>query len=84
MGPTIKPANLRKRRALDALAGLATVQAKQGDRQYAFDLLSIVLNHPASLQETKDRADHLRAELEAQLTPAQIEATQAHAGEKNF
>ncbi len=70
--------------ALDALAGLASLQAKQGDRQHALELLLIVLNHPASLQETQDRADHLRSELEAQFTSTQIEAIQAHAAEKNF
>jgi predicted ATPase/transcriptional regulator with XRE-family HTH domain len=70
--------------ALDALAGLASLQAKQGATEHALELLLIVLNHPASLQETKDRADHLRAELETQLTPLQVDVIQAHAGEKSF
>jgi hypothetical protein len=70
--------------ALDALAGLASLQTKQGDREHALELLFMVLNHSASSQETKDCADHLRAELEAQLTPIQIEAIQAHAGEKTL
>src|SRR5512141_649079 len=59
--------------ALDALAGLASLQAKQGDVDHALELLLIVLNHPASLQETKNRAEILRMELEARLTPQQIE-----------
>jgi tetratricopeptide (TPR) repeat protein len=70
--------------ALDALAGVASVQAKQGDREHALELLLVVSNHPASLQESKDRADQLRVELEMQLTPAQIEAIQAHAAKKTF
>ena len=70
--------------ALEALAGFASLQAKQGDREYALELLLIVLNHPASYQETKNRASGLRAELEAQLTSSQCEATQTHAGEKTF
>jgi predicted ATPase len=70
--------------ALDALAGLASLHAKQDDRQHALELLLIVLNHPASLQETKDRADPLRAELETQLSPARVKAIQAHAREKTF
>ena len=70
--------------ALDALAGLASLQAKQGDREHALELLLMVLNHPASLQETKDRASDLRVDLETQLTPTQIEAIQAHAGEETF
>ena len=70
--------------ALDALVGLASLQAKQGDRKHALELLFMVLNHSASSQETKDYADHLRAELEAQLTPTQIEEIQAHAREKTL
>lgn len=70
--------------ALEALAGFATLQVKQGNRKHALQLLLLVLNHPASSQETKNRASGLRAELEAQLTPTQIEAIKAHAGEKTF
>jgi predicted ATPase len=70
--------------ALDALVGLANLQAKQSDIEHALELLLIVLSHPASGQETKDRADQLRVELEMQLTPAQVEAIQAHAVEKTF
>jgi len=70
--------------ALEALAGLASLRAKQGDREHALEMLLMVLNHPASLQVTKNQADRLRAELEAQLTPIQIETIQAHAREKTF
>jgi hypothetical protein len=70
--------------ALEALAGLASLQAEEGDMEYALELLLMVLNHPASFQETKNRASDLRADLEAQLTPTQIEAIQTHAAEKTF
>jgi predicted ATPase/DNA-binding XRE family transcriptional regulator len=69
---------------LEALVGIASLRAKRGETQSAFELLLIALNHPACDQETKNRADRLRAELAAQLTPTQIEAIQAHAGEKTF
>jgi predicted ATPase len=69
---------------LQALAGFASLQAKQGDMEHALELLLIVLNHPASSRETKNRANDLRADLEAQLTPTQVEAIQAHAGERIF
>lgn len=69
---------------LDALAGFASLQAKQGDRERALELVWVVLNHPASLQVTKDRAGVLRAELEAQLTPLQIKTFQARIGENTF
>jgi predicted ATPase/DNA-binding SARP family transcriptional activator len=67
--------------ALDALVGLASLRAKRGDAQSALDLLLIVLNHPASNQETKDRAEKLRRELKPRLTPQQIQAAQAKARE---
>ena len=50
--------------ALEALAGLANLQAKRGDREHALELLLIVLNHPASFQETKDRASYPRNPME--------------------
>jgi predicted ATPase/transcriptional regulator with XRE-family HTH domain len=70
--------------ALEALAGFASLQAKQGNTQRALELLLIVLNHPASFQETKSRAAYLRAELEARLTRHQIEATEARVQVTNF
>jgi len=71
--------------ALEALVGLASLQAKQGNMEYALELLLIVLNHPAaSFQATKDRAAHLRAELEAQLASQQIEVARIRAQAKTF
>jgi hypothetical protein len=70
--------------ALEALAGFASLQAKQGDMEHALELLLMVSNHPASFQETKDRAARLRAEVEAQLTRQQVEAAQAGAQAKTF
>ncbi len=70
--------------ALEALVGIATLKAKQGNIEQALELLLIVLNHPASIQESEDRAEALRAELEAQLTSQQVEAAQARAKAKTF
>jgi len=70
--------------ALEALAGLASLQAKRGDIEPALELLLIILNHPASPQETRNRAAHLRAELEAQLTRQQVEEVQARATAQTF
>jgi len=69
---------------LEALVGIASLRAKRGETQSALELLLIVLNHPACDQETKNRAEKLRAELETQLTPPEIETIQAHAEEKTF
>ncbi len=70
--------------ALHALAGFASLQAKRGNTEHALELLLIVLNHPASVQDTKNRAAPLRAELEAQLTRQQVEAAQARVQAKTF
>jgi len=70
--------------ALEALVGLASLQMKRGHRERSLEWLLIVLNHPASIQETRDRADRLRTELEAQLTRQQVEALQARAWEQSF
>lgn len=67
--------------ALDALAGLASLQAKHSDMEHALELLLIVLNHPVITHETRKRADRLRVELEAQLTQSQIAGIQVRAKE---
>jgi hypothetical protein len=69
---------------LEALAEFASLHAKQGDMEQALEMLLIVLNHPASLPETKNRASDLRAELAAQLTSEQVEAALARAQAKTF
>jgi tetratricopeptide (TPR) repeat protein len=65
--------------ALEALAGFASLKAKQGNMAHAHTLLLMILNHPASFQETKDRASHLCLELEAHLTPQQVGAARERA-----
>ncbi len=70
--------------ALTTVVGLASLRAKRGDKEHALELLSMALNHPASSQETRNRATQLRAELEAQLTSQQVEATQAWVQAKTF
>jgi predicted ATPase/transcriptional regulator with XRE-family HTH domain len=59
--------------ALDALAVLAEIHARLGRSLSAFEMALVVLSHPASAQEAKDRAEKLRAVSEAQLTSEQIE-----------
>jgi tetratricopeptide (TPR) repeat protein len=69
---------------LESILGIANVRAKQGNSGQAYELLLVVLNHPVTVQETRDRAAKLSAELEAQLTPSLIEATQSYAGGKTL
>ena len=70
--------------ALDALTGFASLEIRQGHVERAFELLLLVLNHPASIQKTKELATHLHAELEAQLTLPQVKFIQTQVGEKTF
>jgi tetratricopeptide (TPR) repeat protein len=70
--------------ALKALVGLAVLQAKRGQAQPALELLLVVLNHPASNQETKDRAEILCTELKTRLTSQQIEIAQTRARTHSF
>ena len=57
---------------LDGLAGLAPLQAAAGDAELAYELAIVVLSHPATTHETKERASHICVETEAQLTADQV------------
>jgi predicted ATPase len=70
--------------ALEAVEGLASLQAQRGEVKQALEMLMVVLNHPACTQETKNRASQLRAELVVHLTPQEIEAVERRAGAKSF
>jgi tetratricopeptide (TPR) repeat protein len=70
--------------ALEALAGFANLEAKRGDIEHALELVLIILAHPASFQETKDRTTHLRTELEAKLTHQQVKVVQSRVRSKSF
>ena len=61
---------------LNALTGLATVESQRGAYKQSLEWVICVLHHPASPHDTKNRAEKLRAELETQLAPEQIEDIQ--------
>jgi tetratricopeptide (TPR) repeat protein len=48
--------------------------ANQEQKQQAVEILSLVLNHPATVQPYKDKAARLLAELEAELPPEVVAA----------
>jgi tetratricopeptide (TPR) repeat protein len=70
--------------ALDVLVGLADLGTQAGGAEKALELLTCVLSHPASTQEAKDRAGQLRAQLESQLRPQEVEAVQARGQARPF
>jgi predicted ATPase/transcriptional regulator with XRE-family HTH domain len=59
---------------LDALLGVAMLHTRKGDVGSALELVLHVLQNPACTQNTRDRAQQLRAELVAQLPAEQLTA----------
>jgi predicted ATPase/DNA-binding SARP family transcriptional activator len=64
---------------LDALVGLAHLSARDGHAELAFEVVIRVLEHPASEQITRERAEQLGVDLEARLAAQQIQAVRARA-----
>ena len=69
---------------MEALVGIAGVYVQAGAIEPVLELLVHVVNHPASNQRAKDQAEELRVQLEAQLTPQQIQAAHARARAQTF
>ncbi len=70
--------------ALNALTGLAMLEAQQKASQGTLELVLYVLQHSASAQETKNLAAQLQMELEAKLAPEEIEVARQRAGLKSL
>ncbi len=60
------------------------MSAKNSNDECALELVIHVLQHPVDSHDAKSRAERLRAELEARLTPQQIQAAQAQAQKQSF
>jgi ATP/maltotriose-dependent transcriptional regulator MalT len=63
---------------LETIVGIARLFAMEGVAVRAIELLSLVLNHPASHQELRDRATRLLNQLEAEGSPPWYVAAQEH------
>ena len=58
-------------------AKLLTVSASgDADREQSVELLALVQRHPASEQETRDRANRLLNELKSSLSPETVAVAQ--------
>ncbi len=68
----------------EAAASLASLLRQEGVGEQALELALHVLDHAASAQSTRDRAGRLRAELEAYLSPRQIEMARTRACDRSF
>jgi hypothetical protein len=65
--------------AVHALVEIAAIRMEEGAAETALELVAYSLQHPATNRQVRERAERLRTELVAQLTPQQIEAVQARA-----
>jgi predicted ATPase/DNA-binding XRE family transcriptional regulator len=70
--------------ALDALTGLAHVEAQNGSAQVALELLYSILNHSSTTQEAKDRAGQLQRVLESEMPQEQVEAIRTRTAQKSL
>jgi predicted ATPase/transcriptional regulator with XRE-family HTH domain len=70
--------------ALDALLGLGKLQAQTGRLENALLFCYYILHHPSSEEETKSRAEQLRASLEPELSPEQVKKARTSAQAKEF
>ncbi len=65
--------------ALDALAVLAEIYARQGRNVTAIEMALFVLDHSTSAQGAKDRAETLRVGLETRLSLEQVDMARSRA-----
>lgn len=65
--------------ALQALIEIAALESKEGNTERALELVMQALQSPSITSDLRERAEALRAEMAARLTPQQIEAAQARA-----
>jgi hypothetical protein len=69
---------------LEALLGVAALRAGTGDTDSALELVLHVLQEKMGTQDLHKRAEHLRAELEAQLPAQHIEVIRTRAQGKRL
>jgi len=60
--------------ALETLSGLSHLYMQTNELERAFELSYYILNHPSSIQETKDQAGKIASEMENMLTNHQVQA----------
>jgi predicted ATPase/transcriptional regulator with XRE-family HTH domain len=70
--------------ALDALVGIATVQANNGAHALTLQMILHIQQNPAATHQAKACAAQLQAKLQALLTPQQVKAACASAEGKSL
>ena len=61
---------------MDALVGYASLLVKLREFTSALRLLMVSLDHPATVAETKAKADALAVQVKAQMTLEEVESAQ--------
>ena len=69
---------------LDAMIGLAMLDAEQGQPERALLLVMQIVENPSSTQDTKNRSEKLRDVLLKQLSETQIESAKARLQHTSF
>jgi tetratricopeptide (TPR) repeat protein len=69
---------------MEALVGFAGLMIKRGQYKDALRLLLICISHPATIQETKDRAINAVAELEEKLSREEVDSAKVFATEHTY
>ncbi|HSL43992.1 MAG TPA: BTAD domain-containing putative transcriptional regulator [Anaerolineales bacterium] len=69
---------------LDALMGLAIIESHQNINEITLELIFFILQHPASAQDTKNRAVKLKADFETRLPQDRIELVKQRAGSRSL
>jgi predicted ATPase/transcriptional regulator with XRE-family HTH domain len=70
--------------ALDSILGLAQVYVQTGKAEFALELLHCILDHPATVQETKDRAIEVSNEARNMLTNIQAQTSEEKIQSQSF
>jgi predicted ATPase/transcriptional regulator with XRE-family HTH domain len=70
--------------ALDALSGLGSLEAQTGSPKRALELSTVIINHPSSPVETKNRVEQLRLDLETKYSREQVQTWRMSAAEKTL
>ncbi len=69
---------------LEVLTGIARLLSREGRSGKALEVLAVVLHHPASDRETRERAEHLRTDLQTALPPEAVAASLARGAEREI
>lgn len=69
--------------ALETLTGMAQLFIQEGDKAFALELCSHILNHPALIQDTRDLVRPIYEQLAAEVDEGVLQTAEAQARERD-